>query len=207
MPRAGFEPATPGTKRPHTYILDRVVTGISIPIYYIQGKRLFTSVNLLQRDILNYWKLLWQWNEKRTYPVSAADPTRHAERKRLKDRSLSDHFVMRKGINTSCSKDRLRYCTMCYGGHCKSDRENVDVNLIPQLTTDCVIVFSKGSHFYHEDMWQSHFRQKDFIETLMQSEGSPWSSPDISRTRNVQLWMASEGCERQWWVIGLFNLL
>jgi hypothetical protein len=76
---------------------------------------------------------------------------------------------------------------MCYGGHCKSDRENIDVNLISLLATDCVTVFSKGSQWYHEDMWQSHFRQKDFIETLMESEGSPWSSPDVSRTRNVQL--------------------
>jgi hypothetical protein len=28
MPRAGFEPATPATKRPQTYSLDRAVTGI-----------------------------------------------------------------------------------------------------------------------------------------------------------------------------------
>jgi hypothetical protein len=29
MPRAGFEPATPATKRPLTYALDRAATGIS----------------------------------------------------------------------------------------------------------------------------------------------------------------------------------
>jgi hypothetical protein len=28
MPAAGFEPATPATKRPQTYALDRAVTGI-----------------------------------------------------------------------------------------------------------------------------------------------------------------------------------
>jgi hypothetical protein len=30
MPLAGFGPATPATKRPQTYALDRVATGISI---------------------------------------------------------------------------------------------------------------------------------------------------------------------------------
>jgi hypothetical protein len=33
MPPAGFEPATPATKRPHTYVLDRVATGIGILQY------------------------------------------------------------------------------------------------------------------------------------------------------------------------------
>jgi hypothetical protein len=28
MPREGFEPATPATKRPQTYALDRAATGI-----------------------------------------------------------------------------------------------------------------------------------------------------------------------------------
>jgi hypothetical protein len=28
MPSAGFEPATPATKRPQTYALDRAATGI-----------------------------------------------------------------------------------------------------------------------------------------------------------------------------------
>jgi hypothetical protein len=28
MPRAGFEPATPATKRPQIYVLDRAATGI-----------------------------------------------------------------------------------------------------------------------------------------------------------------------------------
>jgi hypothetical protein len=31
MPRAGLEPATPGTKRSQTYALDRAVTGIGDP--------------------------------------------------------------------------------------------------------------------------------------------------------------------------------
>jgi hypothetical protein len=30
MPRAGFEPTTPATKRPQTYPLDRAATGIGI---------------------------------------------------------------------------------------------------------------------------------------------------------------------------------
>jgi hypothetical protein len=30
MPLAGFEPATPATKRPQTYALDRTATGIGI---------------------------------------------------------------------------------------------------------------------------------------------------------------------------------
>jgi hypothetical protein len=30
MPAAGFEPAIPATKRPHTYALDRAATGIAI---------------------------------------------------------------------------------------------------------------------------------------------------------------------------------
>jgi len=28
MPQAGFEPSTPATKQPHTYILDGAATGI-----------------------------------------------------------------------------------------------------------------------------------------------------------------------------------
>jgi hypothetical protein len=32
MPRAGLEPATPATKRPQTYALDRAATGISISL-------------------------------------------------------------------------------------------------------------------------------------------------------------------------------
>jgi hypothetical protein len=30
MPRAGFEPAIPATKRPQTYALDRAATGIGV---------------------------------------------------------------------------------------------------------------------------------------------------------------------------------
>jgi hypothetical protein len=30
MPRAGFEPPTPATKRPQTYALDRMATGVGI---------------------------------------------------------------------------------------------------------------------------------------------------------------------------------
>jgi hypothetical protein len=33
MPRAGFEPATPATKRPQTYVLDRAATGIGFDLY------------------------------------------------------------------------------------------------------------------------------------------------------------------------------
>jgi hypothetical protein len=32
MPRAGFEPATPATKRPQTYALDRAATGIGVAV-------------------------------------------------------------------------------------------------------------------------------------------------------------------------------
>jgi hypothetical protein len=34
MPRAGFEPAIPATKRPQTYTLDHAATGIGISILY-----------------------------------------------------------------------------------------------------------------------------------------------------------------------------
>jgi hypothetical protein len=34
MPRAGFEQATPTTKRPQTYALDRAATGIDIRCLY-----------------------------------------------------------------------------------------------------------------------------------------------------------------------------
>jgi hypothetical protein len=34
MPRVEFEPATPATKRPQTYALDRVATGIGFPMIY-----------------------------------------------------------------------------------------------------------------------------------------------------------------------------
>jgi hypothetical protein len=34
MPRAGFEPATPATKRQQTYVLDRAATGIGIVTFY-----------------------------------------------------------------------------------------------------------------------------------------------------------------------------
>jgi hypothetical protein len=33
MPSAGFEPATPATKRPQTYALDRAATGIGAVLY------------------------------------------------------------------------------------------------------------------------------------------------------------------------------
>jgi hypothetical protein len=36
MPRAAFEPATPATKRPQTYALDRAATGIGHKCYTSQ---------------------------------------------------------------------------------------------------------------------------------------------------------------------------
>jgi hypothetical protein len=40
MPRAGFEPATPATKRPQTYDLDRAATGIDSSRTLASSKRL-----------------------------------------------------------------------------------------------------------------------------------------------------------------------
>jgi hypothetical protein len=34
MPRAGFEPATPATKLPQTYALDRAATGVLFNYHY-----------------------------------------------------------------------------------------------------------------------------------------------------------------------------
>jgi hypothetical protein len=36
MPRAGFKPTIPATKRPQTYALDRAVTGIGITNYKLR---------------------------------------------------------------------------------------------------------------------------------------------------------------------------
>jgi hypothetical protein len=47
MPQAGFKPATPATKRPQTYALDRAATGIGDP--KVQKLRIFrwhSSANL-----------------------------------------------------------------------------------------------------------------------------------------------------------------
>jgi hypothetical protein len=41
VPRAGFEPATPATKRPQTYALDRASTRISS---YYSGRRITASL-------------------------------------------------------------------------------------------------------------------------------------------------------------------
>jgi hypothetical protein len=35
MPRAGFEPAIPTTKRPQTYALDSAATGIDMQVCYV----------------------------------------------------------------------------------------------------------------------------------------------------------------------------
>jgi hypothetical protein len=47
MPSAGFEPATPVTKRQQTYALDRAVTGISTINNYI--------INVLISQIIRYF--------------------------------------------------------------------------------------------------------------------------------------------------------
>jgi hypothetical protein len=39
MPRAGFESATPATKRPKTYALDRAATGIRLISSITKGNR------------------------------------------------------------------------------------------------------------------------------------------------------------------------
>jgi hypothetical protein len=46
MPRSGFEPAIPPTKRPQTYALDRAATGIGY-------KHLIATLNLVIRDSHN----------------------------------------------------------------------------------------------------------------------------------------------------------
>jgi hypothetical protein len=43
MPSAGLEPATPATKRPHTYALDRAATGIGRTIYLLFWNTLMTK--------------------------------------------------------------------------------------------------------------------------------------------------------------------
>jgi hypothetical protein len=47
MPREGFEPAIPATKRPQTYALDRAATGIgeTKPPKWIKGVTLMHQVN------------------------------------------------------------------------------------------------------------------------------------------------------------------
>jgi hypothetical protein len=39
MPRAGFEPATPATKQPHTYALDCAASGIGIGMNILKPKK------------------------------------------------------------------------------------------------------------------------------------------------------------------------
>jgi hypothetical protein len=50
MPSAGFEPATPATKRPQTYALDRVVTGIGAILEY--RKKMISHFGMIERDRL-----------------------------------------------------------------------------------------------------------------------------------------------------------
>jgi hypothetical protein len=47
MPRAGFEPAIPATKRPRTYDLDGAATGIGSVMFYCTLS--YTSVNPMHR--------------------------------------------------------------------------------------------------------------------------------------------------------------
>jgi hypothetical protein len=49
MPRAGFEPATPETKRPQTYVLGRAATGIGIIVDYLWIIRIkVTAINFFK---------------------------------------------------------------------------------------------------------------------------------------------------------------
>jgi hypothetical protein len=54
MPRARFEPPIPATKRPQTYALDSVATGIGPKIHYkqhIPKKVIFMAIPITIRDI------------------------------------------------------------------------------------------------------------------------------------------------------------
>jgi hypothetical protein len=44
MPRAGFEPAIPATKRPQTYTLDSEATGIGVQLIYYSGRKITESL-------------------------------------------------------------------------------------------------------------------------------------------------------------------
>jgi hypothetical protein len=44
MPRGGFEPATPATKRPQTYALDRAASGIGIGNIFLHYTEIMSSM-------------------------------------------------------------------------------------------------------------------------------------------------------------------
>jgi hypothetical protein len=55
MPRAGLEPATPATKRPQNYVLDRAATGIgwlhySAKFYLVSSMRKFKVLDNSEVD-------------------------------------------------------------------------------------------------------------------------------------------------------------
>jgi hypothetical protein len=52
MPRAGFEPVTPATKRPQTYALDRAAAGIGCLVNYFRLLFLLKAVPLHAMEAL-----------------------------------------------------------------------------------------------------------------------------------------------------------
>jgi hypothetical protein len=52
MPRAGFEPATPATKQPQTYALDRASTGIGG--FAVIGSDICPFKNIIQITVFLY---------------------------------------------------------------------------------------------------------------------------------------------------------
>jgi hypothetical protein len=53
MPQAGFEPATPATKRQQTYALERAVTGIGITFFSLSIRNLGYFLKINQGEYIN----------------------------------------------------------------------------------------------------------------------------------------------------------